>query len=104
MSAKAKINLSSEPLVAQLAILNRENLLSFQKTLRKILQMTWPQIFHDQGLKWEEITTAPDIKVHAKLCRPYSIRINQKFRAVVTRVENEMIFISLHPDHDSAYE
>jgi len=103
MSAKIRINLSSEPLVAQLVVLNKENLVSLQKTLRKVLQMTWPQVFRDQGLKWEEITVAPDIKVREKLCRPYTIRINQKFRAVVTRLENEMIFISLHTDHDSAY-
>ncbi len=103
MSDKIAINLSSPALVSQIAELSRENLVSFQKTLRKILQLSWNQLYQDQGLKWEEITSIPDIVLANKKYRPYSIRLNQKFRAVVMRKENEMIFISLHTDHDSAY-
>ena len=103
MSDKISVNLSSPALVSQIADLSKENLISFQKTLRKILQVSWNQLYQDHGLKWEEITTIPDIVLGNRKYRPYSIRLNQKFRAVVMRKENEMVFISLHTDHDSAY-
>lgn len=103
MSDKISVNLSSPALVSQIAALSKENLISFQKTLRKILSLSWNQLYQDNGLKWEEITSMPDIILGNKKYRPYSIRLNQKFRAVVMRKENDMVFISLHPDHDSAY-
>jgi hypothetical protein len=42
----------------------QENLLALQKaerhavldTLNKLRQMTWDQVYHDSGLKWEKIT------------------------------------------------
>ena len=103
MSGKVAINLSSSELAGDIAELSKENLVSFQKTLRKILQMTWPQVYHDNGLKWEEITSIPDIILDNKKYRPFSIRLSQKVRAVVFRKESEMVFVSLHADHDSAY-
>lgn len=103
MSDKISINLSSPALASQIAILSKENLIAFQKTLRKILQLSWRRLYQDHGLKWEEMTSIPDIVLGDKKYRPYSIRMNQKFRAIVMRRENEMVFISLHPDHDSAY-
>ena len=73
---------------------------SFLKTCKKIRKMTWDMIYKDQGLKWEEIvskTTKSGEKV-------FSIRFSQKYRAVVTRCDNYMVFLSIHVDHDSTYK
>ncbi len=61
--------------------------------------MNWNQIFNNKGLKWEKIHS-----MTTPASRPlYSIRLSKKFRAVVCREKDFMVFISLHPDHDSAY-
>lgn len=62
--------------------------------------LRWPQVYRDQGLKWEPIhsRTGPDGQ------RPYSFRIGQGFRAVAYRADGGWLrLLSLHPDHDSAY-
>ena len=66
-----------------------------QKSLKKILTMNWLQVYHDRGLRWEKIhsITTPDGRAL------YSIRLSVKFRAVVCREKEFMVFISLHPDH-----
>ena len=69
-------------------------------TLRKLTFMTWDQVLKDKGLHWEEIRSR---KSHSS-GKLYSIRIARKHRAVVLRSDNYMRFISLHPDHDSAYK
>jgi hypothetical protein len=79
---------------------------SLEKTIAKIEQMTWDQILktasklQKRGLNWEPIAgqSTRAGKVIA------SIRVSQKFRARVCRDGKTMRFISLHPDHDSAYE
>lgn len=77
-----------------------------EETVRKIEKMTWDQIYktssktQKRGLNWEIIenqTTRSGKKIA-------SIRISKKFRARVCRDGRHMRFISLHPDHDSAYE
>jgi len=98
-----EINLSSPEIASQISFLSKENLVAFQKALKKILKMSWNQIYKDNGLRLEEISSASDIYLNKKKFRPCSIRITKKFRAIVCRSKNVMIFISLHPNHDSAY-
>lgn len=68
--------------------------------------MTWDQIyktsskFGKRGLNWEPI--AGQKTASGKTIA--SIRISKGFRARVCRDGRFMRFISLHPDHDSAYE
>lgn len=68
--------------------------------------MTWAQILATssnhgkRGLNWEPI---PHQKTKEGSTIA-SIRVSKKFRARVTREGVFMSFISLHPDHDSAYE
>ncbi len=66
--------------------------------LRRIRRLTWRQVYQSQGLKWEAIGTSE--RSNKGL---YSIRVDQKMRAVVQRDGRFMRFLSLHPDHDSAY-
>lgn len=52
-----------------------------------------------RGISWE-------VLAHQKTASGgtiATIRVSDKFRARVTRHGAVMIFISLHPDHDSAY-
>jgi hypothetical protein len=78
----------------------------FENTINKIQQMTWDQVYktasksEKRGINWEPIDgqRTRTGKVVA------SIRISKKFRARVCRHGQTMRFISLHPDHDSAYE
>jgi hypothetical protein len=77
-----------------------------EDSIEKIKKMTWDQIYktssktQKRGLNWEPIerqTTKSGKKIA-------SIRISKKFRARVCRDGKFMRFISLHPDHDSAYD
>lgn len=69
-------------------------------TLRLISQMSWEQVFRSKGLNWEEIKSRPG--PHGQ--KLYSIRITKKCRAVVHREGDFMRFLTLHSDHDSAYD
>ena len=67
--------------------------------LRKIRRLQWPQVYGDKGLHWELVQS----KMGPKGVRLYTIRLSDKFRALVYREDQFMRFLSLHPDHDSAY-
>jgi hypothetical protein len=76
------------------------------RCIDKIKAMTWQQIYNSasrgpnkRGLNWEPL------EQKTRAGRPIAtIRVTKKFRARVSRKDEFMIFISLHPDHDSAYE
>jgi len=70
------------------------------QTLRKLAKMTWKQVYGDGGLKWEEIHSRTG--THSE--KLYSFRIGKGFRAVAWREESWLRILSLHPDHDSAYD
>jgi len=80
--------------------LEREDALAVLTTLRKMRQLDWDQLYRDKGLRWEAILSrsGPAGK------RLYSLRITQRMRAVAYRDGDFLRFLSLHPDHDSAYQ
>ncbi|HXJ40476.1 MAG TPA: hypothetical protein VNH18_14440 [Bryobacteraceae bacterium] len=65
----------------------------------KLAGMEWDEVYRDRGFRWELIHShrAPD---GSKL---YSLRITRRMRAVARRSEDFLEFLTLHPDHDSAY-
>lgn len=86
----------------------QENLLGLPKperhsaseTLRKLLQMTWNQIYIDNGLKWEKIVSiTPPVGVSAV----YSLRITQSRRATAYRDGDFIRLLTIAPDHDLTY-
>jgi hypothetical protein len=93
-------------LVEELSELEASELNQIEESIEKIKKMTWDQIYktssktQKRGLNWEPIEgqTTRSGKTIA------SIRISKKFRARVCRDGKYMRFISLHPDHDSAYD
>jgi hypothetical protein len=80
--------------------LQKEEFIATKNTLRKLSSMDWNQVYHNKGLKWEKIQS---IKTN-KGRELYTIRLSKKHRAVVYREGEFMIFVSLHPDHGSAYK
>ena len=70
------------------------------ETLKKVRSLTWTAVYNDKGLRWELVQS----RTGSGGQRLYTIRISQKFRALVFREGQYMRFLSLHPDHDSAYK
>jgi hypothetical protein len=86
----------------------QDNLLNLPKperhsaleTLKKLRQMTWTQLYGDNGLKWEKIVgVSPPSGVDAV----YSLRITQSRRATAYRDGAFIRFLTIAPDHDAAY-
>ena len=69
-------------------------------TLRKITQLEWNQLYRDRGLHWEAILSRSGPGGQ----RLYSLRVTRRVRAVAYREGAILRFLSLHPDHDSAYD
>jgi hypothetical protein len=86
----------------------QENLLTLQKlerhaaldTLSKLRQMTWNQIYRDQGLRWEKIVS---IKPPNGIPALYSLRITQSRRATAYRDGDFIRLLTIAGDHDSTY-
>ncbi len=69
-------------------------------TLKKLKQLTWNQVYRDQGLKWEKITSIDPWKDVDAI---YTPRITQSRRATAYRYGNFMRLLTIAPDHDAAY-
>jgi len=86
----------------------QEQLFSLQKpernsaidTLKKIRQLTWEQLYRDNGLKWEKIFS---VKPPQGIDAIYSLRITQSRRGTAYRDGDFMRMLTVAPDHDSTY-
>ena len=86
----------------------QEHLLHMQKpdrhaaldTLKKIRQLSWAQLYRDNGLKWEKIASVkPPVGIDAV----YSLRITQSRRCTAFRDGDYLRFLTIALDHDSTY-
>ena len=91
-----EFDLNQPQFQADLLELGKVELLAFFKTLRKPSHLSWAPVYRDKGLWWESVKSLGE--------DTYTLRVTQKCRAVVKRDGNVLKFVSLHPDHDSAYE
>ncbi len=103
---------SSDPIDTVLLDLNnpifQTNLFGLQKperhaaldTLNKIRQLTWVQVYRDNGLKWEKIVS---VRPPAGVDAIYSLRITQSRRATAFRDGQYMRLLTVALDHDSTY-
>ena len=80
--------------------LEKQEQLAFIKTLKKIRQLPWEILYTDHGLKWETILS----KKTSTGERIYSFRFSQKYRATALIEGIFLRLLTLHADHDSAYE
>ena len=69
-------------------------------SLRRLRELDWNSLYRHTGFRWEAIAhlKAPNGST------VYSLRLSQRMRAVGFRDVEFLRLISLHPDHDSAYE
>jgi len=68
-------------------------------SLRRLSELEWTALYRHTGFNWEAID-------HLKApngAKVYSLRLSQKIRALAFRDGEFLRFVSLHPDHDSAY-
>jgi len=73
---------------------------SAMETLKKLRQLSWNQVYADQGLKWEKIVS---LAAPPGISDLYSLRLTQSLRAVAYREGDFMRFLSIPPDHDATY-
>lgn len=69
-------------------------------SLRRLRELDWNSLYQHAGFRWEAIE-------HLKApngAKVYSLRLSHRIRAVAFRDGDFLRLISLHPDHDSAYE
>lgn len=97
---KIKINLNSPELQEDLFSLEKNEQTAFLATLKKIKQLNWEQIYINKGLHWEMVAS----KLTHTGQRIYSFRFSKKYRALALRDGEFLEILSLHPDHDSAYQ
>ncbi len=69
-------------------------------TLRKLMQLTWDQLYRDQGLKWEKVSS---VKPPQGIDAIYTLRITRARRATAYRHGDFVRFLTIEPDHDAAY-
>ncbi len=94
-----KVDLNFPLFQNDLFSLNKNELAAFFRTAKKLVKMDLVQIQQSSGLNLEKIRVmkSPAGKTL------YFIRVTRSFRAVLTPNKDYLRFVSLHPDHDSAY-
>ena len=68
-------------------------------SLHRLSELDWAAIYRHTGFQWEAVK-------HLKApsgAGVYSLRLSQRVRALAFRDGHFLRFVSLHPDHDSAY-
>jgi hypothetical protein len=95
-----RIDLNFPDFQKDLFKLEKKELYALIKTFRTLSKMDFDQVRSSSGLNLEQIK-----KTKTRKGNPlYSIRITRSFRALLSIEGDFLRFISLHPDHDSAYK
>ena len=95
-----KIDLNFPPFQQDLFSLDKTQLTAFVKSVKKINKMDLRQVQQSSGLNLEKIKNLKTSNGKTL----YSIRMSKSFRAVICIEDDFIRFISLHPDHDTAYK
>jgi len=98
---RVRLDLNSPEFLEVFSRLESAELAQVAGSLDRLRKLDWSNVYASKGLRWEAIDhlKAPDGKSAV-----YSVRLSQKVRALAFREGDFMRFVSLHPDHDSAYE
>ena len=99
-ASRIRLDLNSPEFQDVFFRLQADELKQVVASLRRLRELDWDSLYRHTGFRWEtlEHLKAPN---GAKV---YSLRLSQRVRAVAFRDGDFLRFISLHPDHDSAYE
>ena len=98
-ASRVRLDLNSPEFQDVLFRLETAELKQVVASLRRLSEFDWPAIYRHTGFQWEAIKhlNAPNG------AGVYSLRLSQRVRALAFRDGQFLRFISLHPDHDSAY-
>lgn len=98
--AKVIVDVNPPEFLASLVALERSNQKAVLKAFQKLRQLTWDQLYRDQGLKWEKVHS---IQPPQGIDSLYSFRVTQALRAVAYRDGDYLRVLYIQPDHDKAY-
>lgn len=99
-ASRVRLDLNSPEFQEAFFRLAATDLKQIVASLGRLRELDWNAFYRHTGYQWELIghLTGPE---GAKV---YSLRLSQKIRAIAYRDGDFLRLISLHPDHDSAYE
>ena len=97
---KVQLDLNNEVFQENWLTLDKSERNRVTDFLRKLRQLTWDQLYRDQGLKWEKVVS---VKPPKGIDAVYTLRITQARRATAYRDGNFLRFLTIAPDHDAAY-
>ena len=97
---KLQLDLNNEVFLENWLTLDKSERNRVTDTLRKLRQITWDQLYRDQGLKWEKVVS---VQPPQGIGAVYTLRITQSRRASAYRDGNFLKFLTIAPDHDAAY-
>ncbi|MGD1104441.1 MAG: hypothetical protein ABSA59_20525 [Terriglobia bacterium] len=95
-----RLDLNSPEFLEVFFFLESSELRQVVASLRRLHGLNWNDLYRHRGFRWEAIE-------HLKGpngATVYSLRLSQRIRALAFREGEFLRFISLHPEHDSAYE
>lgn len=98
--SRIRLDLNSPEFQGVFFGLQSEDLKQVVSSLRRLRELDWNSFYQHTGFRWEAIE-------HLKApggSQVHSLRLGQRMRAVAVRDGDFLRLISLHPDHDSAYE
>jgi len=97
---RIRLDLNSPEFQAVFFRLDPVDLKQVVAALRRLRELDWNSLYRHTGFRWEALEHLKS----AEGRKIYSLRISQRIRAIALRDGNFLRLISLHPDHDSAYE
>jgi len=98
--SRVRLDLNSPEFQDVLFRLESAELKQVVAALRRLRELNRNTLYRHTGFRWEAIE-------HLKApngATVYSLRLSQRIRALAFRDGDLLRFISLHPEHDSAYE
>lgn len=98
--SRVLLDLNNPVFLKEFLSLDKTEFARVVKALKKIRSMQWDTFAKHRGSRWEEIghIEAPNGQA------VHSFRLSQKYRALAYRDGDFLRVLSLHLDHDSAYE
>lgn len=100
MAARIVLDLNNPVFLDDFLSLDKTELVRVAKALKKIRAMDWETFTKHRGSRWEAIS-----HVEAPNGKPaHSFRLSDKYRALAYRDGDYLRVLSLHLDHDSAYQ
>ncbi len=98
--SRVRLDLNSPEFQDVLFRLETAELKQVVASLRRLRELDWNTLYRHTGFHWEAIE-------HLKApngAKVYSLRLSQRIRALAFRDGDFLRLLSLHPDHDSAYQ